>query len=116
LIAMLEDRVRAQPAEGEEQRAARRSSLALVTYLAEVARHGPEVDRIACEEARPLIGEVLASRAELDARLERFVSSAAPDDDERLLRFFARDVERQRIAYRAAPLGRSADFARLVEL
>jgi aminoglycoside phosphotransferase (APT) family kinase protein len=116
LIAMLQDSVRQIPAEGEAQRAGRRSALSLVAYQAEVDRNGPAVDRIACEEAESILGEKCTSRAELDARLEKFVASAAPEDDAALLEFFARDVERQRLAFHEAPLAQSADFARLVPI
>jgi aminoglycoside phosphotransferase (APT) family kinase protein len=116
LTTLLEDSIRAQPTSDAHQKAARRASLGLVTFLAEFERFSPEVDRIACEEAAPLLGECCSERAELEMRLESFVATATPADDERLLRLFARDDERQRIAYRASPTGQSADFARLVEI
>lgn len=116
IVRMLEDAVRAQPTDGEEQKVKRRASLALVTYLAEFERFSPEVDRIACEEAAPLLGEVCRSRAELERRLEAFVAEAPPERDAEILRFFARDDARQGAAYRGAPLGRSADFARVVPI
>lgn len=116
LVTMLEDSIRAQPVADEAQKVRRRSSLALVTFLAEVDRFGPEIDRIACEEAAELVGEVCSSRSELDRRLEALVEVASPDKDQEILRFFAQDEERQRLAYRSAPLGRSANFARLVEI
>jgi len=116
IVKMLADAVRAQPTEGEAQKAKRRASLSLVTFLAEYERFSPEVDRVACEEAAPILGEVCASRVELDAHLEAFVADAPAARDAEILRFFARDDARQGAAYRGAPLGQSADFARVVEI
>jgi aminoglycoside phosphotransferase (APT) family kinase protein len=93
-LDMLRRAVEALPAATEFETYQRSKATAEIAYLERVDRWGRDVDAIQLAEAQELLGKPLGSWAEAEAALEEFVHEAGPEWDERLLRFFYRQADR----------------------
>jgi aminoglycoside phosphotransferase (APT) family kinase protein len=113
LFTMLEDAVQRIKVDDDAQRANRQSALNLVEYLARVDAYGNEINRLAAEEAQPMLGKCYRDPTELQAKLEAFVQSAGPEYDAQLLQFFANEIERKVMLYGDTAIGGSAAHVRL---
>jgi hypothetical protein len=105
---MLEDAVKRIDIRDPVQRAHRQSAANLVEFMARVDAYGPEIHRLAAEEAGNILGHRYDDPAELREKLEEFVLSADPEYDARLLQFFANEIERKVMAYGDTAMGKSA--------
>jgi aminoglycoside phosphotransferase (APT) family kinase protein len=85
-----------------------RSALQLVEYAQCMAAAEADMNRLSGEEAAEFLGRHYADTREREAALERFVQSATADQFERLLLYFARQIERQVAVVGATAIGGSA--------
>jgi aminoglycoside phosphotransferase (APT) family kinase protein len=67
----------------------------IVTYLERAAAYGGSLEADYLDEAAAVLGSRPASSREADERLEAYLETAGPEDDERLLRLFHTQVSRQ---------------------
>ena len=107
-FAMLRDSIAAIPAETDVAAMQKESAARMAEYLAQRAAHGAAFDAQTDDERAELLGVRHADRGEADAALEAFVLQAGRPDDERLLRFFTRAVERDVVLYGATAIGAAA--------
>jgi aminoglycoside phosphotransferase (APT) family kinase protein len=113
LLDMLKDTVeQLQPGE-ELQAARRRSALNLIECAARADQWGGSLVRSARDEAVEFLGESAARSPDFEAHLEHFVRTAGPQHDERLLRYFAAQIERRIAIFGPTQIGRSAQRVRL---
>jgi aminoglycoside phosphotransferase (APT) family kinase protein len=108
VLQMLRDAVEQIPGLDGVAQARKKSALNLVEYLLRADELGAWLETAAQEEAAQLLGRRYAFGAELDAQLERFVTTAEPEFDEPLLRYFAAQVERRVLVFGPTEIGRSA--------
>jgi len=71
------------------------STARLAEYFHRVGEYGPEIDNADLEETELLLDATFERWQDADAALEKFVLSAGPEQDERLLPLFHRRVQRQ---------------------
>lgn len=113
LMDMLTDTVNQIGAADEVQEARKSAALRLTEYAARVDQYGPELQRLTCEDAKAILGKRYDDPAQLQEQLEAFVRSADPKHNEKLMRFFANQVERQVQVYGDTAIGKSASHVRL---
>ena len=107
-LRMLQDAVtHIEAAEGMPQ-ARRQAALNLLECVRLTDAAGAELERLASDEAVAFLGRRQDDWAEREAALERFVQTAGPEQDEKLLQYFARQVERRVMLYAPTTVGRSA--------
>ena len=113
LLNMLKDAVeQLQP--GDELQAARqKSALNLVECAMRADQWGGSLERAARAEAAEFLGEQVAQLPDFEAHLENFVKAAGPEYDERLLRYFAAQIERRIAVFGPTQIGRSAQRVHL---
>jgi aminoglycoside phosphotransferase (APT) family kinase protein len=112
LYFMLDDMNRRIVPADEMAGATQKSAARLVEYAERVSLYGPQLEVLALSDAEALLGKC-GSFAEMEARLEDLVQEAGPAQDRELLQFFARQVERQVMAYGDTAIGQSAAHIRL---
>ena len=94
LLNMLTDAVEQIQVTDDMQNARRKSALNLVEYLLRADDWGHELDRASRDEAAQFLGPAVEG-PDFEAELETFVRTAPPEQDEKLLRYFAAQVERR---------------------
>jgi hypothetical protein len=95
------------------QQARRKSALKLIEYLQRADELGEWLDGAERSEAAQFLGEQGARAPDLSAQLEQFVSSASPDLDVPLLRYFAAQSQRRVMAFGSTAIGKSAQHVHL---
>lgn len=115
LFFMIDDMHRRITPADEMAEAMRGSTARLLEYAERVSRYAPQLEALALADAEELIGEC-GSFADMETRLEHFVREAKPEQDQALLKFFARQIERQVMAYGETAIGQSAAHIRLEQL
>jgi hypothetical protein len=108
LLRMLRDAIERIDCAPGMPEAHKRSALDLVEYAQRADATATEINRLACDEAAGFLGRRLEDRREREAALERFVQSAGPGHFEMLLKYFARQIERQVLIYGSTAVGGSA--------
>jgi hypothetical protein len=104
---MLKDAVEQIQVGDGMQRARKKSALHLVEYLLRADDLGRWLDRTSRDEAAQFLG-LGAEGPDFDAQLEHFVRETGPEHDEKLLRYFAAQVERRVQVFGPTHIGRSA--------
>jgi aminoglycoside phosphotransferase (APT) family kinase protein len=112
-LNMLKDAVEQIKVSEDMQAARKTSALNLVEYLLRADELGAWLDRTSREEAVQFIGADAVQGDQFAAKLERFVQSAGPEYDERLLRYFAAQAERRVLVFGPTRIGRSAQHVYL---
>jgi aminoglycoside phosphotransferase (APT) family kinase protein len=112
VISMLKDAVEQIQVTEDMQAARKNSALNLVEYLLRAEDFSRWLDRTSRDEAAEFLGGVVEG-ADFDTQLEAFVREAPPELDERLLRYFAAQVERRVQAFGPTQIGRSAQHVYL---
>jgi aminoglycoside phosphotransferase (APT) family kinase protein len=112
ILNMLEDAVGQIQVADDMQSARKKSASNLIEYLLRADDLGHGLDRASRDEAVPFLGAA-ADAADFDAQLERFVRAAGPEYDEKLLRYFAAQVERRVQVFGPTQIGRSAQHVYL---
>ena len=74
---------------------------------------GGSLERSARDEAAEFLGEHTVQLPDFEAHLENFVKAAGPEHDERLLRYFAAQIERRVAVFGPTQIGRSAQRVHL---
>lgn len=116
LLHMLKDTLsRIQTPDGIDQ-ARKTSGLNLVECLLRADGVGAELERQALDEAQSILGKRCPDSASLDAEMEAFVKTAGPEHNERLLRFFAAQVNRRVQLFGPTGIGRSGANFQLAAL
>jgi hypothetical protein len=99
---------------GDDLQAARRkSALNLMECVMRADQWGGALEHSARDEAAEFLGEHTAQLPDFEAHLENFVKAAGPEHDERLLRYFAAQVERRVAIFGPTQIGRSAQRVHL---
>jgi aminoglycoside phosphotransferase (APT) family kinase protein len=112
ILNMLKDAVEQIQVAEDMQAARKKSALNLVEYLLRADDLGHWLERTSRDEAAQLLGPA-AEGPEFEARLEAFVRTAGPEHDEKLLRYFAAQVERRVQVFGPTQIGRSAQHVYL---
>jgi aminoglycoside phosphotransferase (APT) family kinase protein len=112
LLKMLADAVEQIQVADDLQLARKSSAQKLVEYLQRSDDLGGWLERESRNEAREFLGPD-AEGPDLDARMEDFVKAAGPEYDERLLRYFAAQVDRRLQVFGPTAIGRSAQHVYL---
>jgi hypothetical protein len=86
--------------------------LNLVEYLLRADDWGRELDRASRDEAAQFLGSAVEG-PDFDVQLEIFARSAGPEQDKKLLRYFAAQVERRVQVFGPTHIGRSAQHVYL---
>jgi hypothetical protein len=84
-------RLKREDGEGEDQR---HGAVMMALWLEQLVQKGGWADAQNLDEAGEILGKRPADWVEADAEMEKFVLSAGPEYDERLIRYFGRQVER----------------------
>ncbi len=113
LLNMLKDAVEQLQPSDDLQSARRRSALNLVECVMRADQWGGTLERSSRDEAAEFLGEHTAHLPDFEAHLENFVKTAGPEHDERLLRYFAAQVERRVAIFGPTQIGRSAQRVNL---
>jgi aminoglycoside phosphotransferase (APT) family kinase protein len=113
LLNMLKDAVQQIQVSDDMQAARRKSALNLVEYLMRADELGGALERTSRSEAAEFLGEHAAQAPDFEAHLENFVKAAGPQHDEKLLRYFAAQVERRVEVFGPTRIGRSAQHVYL---
>jgi aminoglycoside phosphotransferase (APT) family kinase protein len=108
ILRMLQDAVGQIDCPPGMSRAKQQSALHLVEYAQRMAAAEADLDRLSGEEAAEFLGRHYADVHEREAALERFVQTAKADQFERLLQYFARQIERQVSVVGGTAIGGSA--------
>jgi aminoglycoside phosphotransferase (APT) family kinase protein len=112
LLNMLTDAVEQIQVNDDMQTARKKSALNLVEYLLRADDWGRELDRASRDEAAQFLGPAVEG-PDFDAQLEIFARAAGPEQDEKLLRYFAAQVERRVQVFGPTHIGRSAQHVYL---
>jgi len=112
LVNMLADAVEQIRVSDDMQIARKKSALNLVEYLLRADELGPWLDRTSRDEAAQFLGHA-AEGPEFETQMETFVREAGKEHDERLLRYFAAQVERRVQVFGPTHIGRSAQHVYL---
>lgn len=107
-IVMLQDAVQQFGPTDDIQRMQQDAADRVAEYVARGYAYGEEADRQSRAEAAEILGADHGDWDAIDAALERFVQAAGPEEDDRLLRFFHRQVERDVLVYGPTRIGHSA--------
>jgi aminoglycoside phosphotransferase (APT) family kinase protein len=107
-LQMLQDAIEQIECAPGMPQAHKQSALSLVEYLQRSDCAAAELNRLASEEVAEFLGRHYPEPRERDAALERFVQSAGAEHFEKLLQYFARQIERQVAALGSTAIGRSA--------
>jgi hypothetical protein len=112
ILNMLKDAVGQIQVADDMQSARKKSASNLIEYLLRADDLGHGLDRASRDEAAPFLGADVDA-ADFEAQLESFVRAAGPEDDEKLLRYFAAQVERRVQVFGPTQIGRSAQHVYL---
>jgi aminoglycoside phosphotransferase (APT) family kinase protein len=112
ILNMLKDAVGQIQGADDMQGARKKSASNLIEYLLRADDLGHGLERASRDEAAPFLGAA-AEAADFEAQLESFVRAAGPEHDERLLRYFAAQVERRVQVFGPTQIGRSAQHVYL---
>jgi aminoglycoside phosphotransferase (APT) family kinase protein len=108
ILRMLQDAVGQIDCPPGMSRTKQQSALELVEYAQRMAAAEADLERHSDEEAAEFLGRHSADANEREAALERFVQTAKADQFEKLLQYFARQVERQVSVVGGTAIGGSA--------
>jgi aminoglycoside phosphotransferase (APT) family kinase protein len=108
LLSMLKDAVQQIQVADDMQGARRKSALNLVECVQRADQFGGWLERSSWEEAAQFLGRSAVQGSGFEAAMEDYVRTAAPAEDEKLLRYFAAQVDRRLDVFGPTQIGRSA--------